>query len=105
MIEYKISFDDIFEIYDQVKFVHHGHMYAGHIGKVHENAITVFATRVDIYDQRLGPSGKWFFRDQDFALFNIEWLDDHRGGDNSAIGVSPSWKDMSWITKHFEDHA
>ena len=35
----------------------------------------------------------------------FEWLDEHRGCDNSAIGVSPSWSDMSWITEHFKDHA
>lgn len=98
-------FVDIFQRYDRIKFVHRNDIYTGYIGRVFKNKIKVYAKPVDVYDQELGPIDTWFFRDQDFANFNIEWLDEHRGCDNSAIGVSPSWSDMSWITEHFKNHA
>ena len=93
-------FDDTFMIYDLVKFVKDGHIYTGHITKVHKSAISVSAYRTDPWDQKLGPTQKYFFRSTMFETFQIEWLDQHRGGDNSSIGVAPTWEDMSWVTYH-----
>ena len=65
----------------------------GLITDVHKSAISVSAYPTNIYDMKLGPTEKLFFRSTMFETFQIEWLDqDSR--------VEPTWEDMSWVTYH-----
>ena len=86
-------FDETFMIYDLVRFVKDGQVYKGLITEVHKSAMSVSAYPTNIYDMKLGPTEKLFFRSTMFETFQIEWLDqDSR--------VEPSWEDMSWVTYH-----
>ncbi len=90
---------DLFEKYDSVKFVVNDQTFRGWVSTVSEDYSTVNARPIDIYEQSLGVVCKYNIYPGIFKKLKVEWLDEHRGADNSAIGVAPSWTDMSYVSK------
>jgi hypothetical protein len=85
--------------YECIRYEQSGKMYDGYIKVVNEDFIEARVCELDKYDCK---DGAWFdaiIYAQSFKGLKMQWWFEGQGCDNSAIGISGSWEDISNIVE------